>query len=93
MSFCSPGRTYLKKISKRDIHDISNVIHVDLYISMYLNISKHGYLVLISCMDILTDFHEISMTYPMLSMWISVYSDISKHGYLVWISIWITSDR
>ena len=73
-----------------DIHDISNVIHVDLYISMYLNISKHGYLVWISCADILTDFQEISMTYPWGSPYIYIYSDISNMdilcGYLAWIS-------
>ncbi len=35
ISFFSTGSTYPKKISKLDIHEISNVIHVDLHISMY----------------------------------------------------------
>ncbi len=75
---------YPKKNIKQDIHGISNFIHVDLHISMYPNISKHGYLVLISCEYILTDFHEISMTYPCGSH-ISIYI-VSYPRYLVWIS-------
>ncbi len=85
--FCSPGRTYPKKLSKRDIHDISNAIHVDLHIYMYLNISKHGYLVLISCTDILIDVHEISITYPCgLSICIGTSKMDILCGYLAWIS-------
>ena len=80
----------IPKDIQTDIHEISNVIHADLHISMYLNISKHGYLMQISCVDILTDFHEISMRYPRGSPYIYTYSDISKMdilcGYLALIS-------